>query len=59
MRNKPCGSAECREFREEHGDAEIGSDICALCGGEGPMSDWYEDLSEAESDRWWRGELED
>ena len=59
MRARPCGESECQAFRAEHGDAEIGSDICILCGGEGPMCDWYEDMSDEESDEWWNGGAND
>lgn len=55
MRDRPCFGSECSEFCEEYGSCPD-SDICVLCGGEGPMNSWYEDREEEEEERRWEEE---
>lgn len=60
MKAKPCHGPECHEFLAEYGESFPNPDICALCGGEGPMCDWYIDRdSRGREERRWNDTMED
>ena len=48
---EPCGTRKCIQYINQNGgDPENPAEwICSNCGAEGPMSEYYDQLSEEES----------